>query len=80
MYFVAFPNQPQILQNPAKPGQAQAKRMKEKRLGFPWISLGGNEPFQWVIVTPLGRKIFLGSIPFQLASHSRTLGPEHPSR
>jgi hypothetical protein len=34
MYFVAFPNQPQILQNPAKPGQAQAKTIKEKGLDF----------------------------------------------
>jgi hypothetical protein len=48
--------------NLAKPSQASPSsgqiRSKEKA----WISLdslGGNEPFQRVIVTPLGTKIFL---------------------
>jgi hypothetical protein len=34
-----YPNQPQILQNPAKPGKARAKRSQRKKLGFPWILL-----------------------------------------
>jgi hypothetical protein len=38
-HFIAFPNQPQILQNPAAPGQIRAKKIKEKRLGFSWIPL-----------------------------------------
>jgi hypothetical protein len=29
-----FPTQPQVFQNPAKPGQARAKKIKEKWLGF----------------------------------------------
>jgi hypothetical protein len=36
---LSSPNQPQILQNLAKPGHARAKPIKEKRLGFPWILL-----------------------------------------
>jgi hypothetical protein len=51
MHLSPHPNEPQILQNPAKPGQAQPKKSKKKA----WISLdslGGNEPFQGVALTP----------------------------
>jgi hypothetical protein len=39
MCFIACPNQPQIVQNPAKPGHAWPKENQRKKLGFPWILL-----------------------------------------
>jgi hypothetical protein len=50
-----------IQQSPAKPEQSQSKKKA-------WISLdslGGNEPFQGVVLTPQGKKPFLA--PFSLA-------------
>jgi hypothetical protein len=39
LFLSPHPNQPQILQNPAKRSQIRAKKIKEKRLGLPWILL-----------------------------------------
>jgi hypothetical protein len=75
-HFIASPNQPQIVQNPATPGQRKSKKKA-------WISLdslGGNEPFQGVIVTPQGKKSFLAPFLRNCPSHSRAFVPEHPPR
>jgi hypothetical protein len=49
----------QIQQSPAMPSQRKSKKKA-------WISLDflvGIEPFQWVIVTPQGKKSFLAPFP-----------------
>jgi hypothetical protein len=50
--------------NFAKSGQARPNPGQENQRKKAWISLdslGGIEPFQWVVVTPQGRKSFLAS-------------------
>src|SRR5271170_6419528 len=59
MYIIelTFPNQPQIIPNPAKPSQARAKPKSKKKA---WISLGSLvriERFQGVALAP--RPFFL---------------------
>jgi hypothetical protein len=52
--FTHFVASTPIVQNPAKPATLEQRESKKKA----WISLdslGGNEPFQWVIVTPQGK-------------------------
>jgi hypothetical protein len=71
------PNQTQILQNPAKPGHTQPKRIKEKSLDFLGFSCP-KRAFSRGCADPPGQKISSGSIPSQLASPSpRFRCPKH---
>jgi hypothetical protein len=52
------PNQPQINQNRAKPGQAPAKFSQRKKLGFPWISLSELRLFNGLSRPPSQKILF----------------------
>jgi hypothetical protein len=57
--FQAQPKFSQIQQNPAKPEPNLSKETPLISLD----SLGGIEPFQWVVATPRGKKLFSRSFP-----------------
>jgi hypothetical protein len=66
--------------NSAKSSQARTNPGKANQRKKAWISLdslGGIEPFQWVIVTPEGKKSFLAPFPRNRPSYSRAFVPEH---
>jgi hypothetical protein len=66
--------------NLAKSGQARpspAKENQRKSLGFPFVRI---EPFQWVIVTPQGKKSFAPLSSHWSVASSRALVSEHPRR
>jgi hypothetical protein len=79
MTFVTFQINPKLFKIQPSPGAPSQRKSKKKA----WIfldSLGGNEPFQGVALTPKGKKSFLA--PF-LPDSPRTVPafvPEHPPR
>ena len=65
------PNLPKT--NKAQPNPA--KKIEEKRLGFPWILLSEFEPFQWVALTP---KAFFLSLPRSYGKREKRAAARRP--
>jgi heme/copper-type cytochrome/quinol oxidase subunit 3 len=59
MYFVGLPSCTETLQNPAKAGQRKSKKIKEKRLGFPWVVLSELSLFSGLRRPPGQEILFL---------------------
>src|SRR5271156_5121046 len=68
-------NQPQ---NCSKSNKARPR--PSKKAWIPLDSLGGNEPFQGVALTPQGKKSCLAPFPRNWPSHGRAFVPEHPPK